>query len=131
MNDTVTPAEKSTVKIAITFTPEEWAAANDKAYLENRKKFAVNGFRKGKVPKNVLEMYYGKGLFYEDALNLLYAEHYGAILEKEKDNFTAVGDPSLSVDDISDEKVVHIAEVPVKPDVETETSQGIKIPELV
>ena len=131
MNYQVETAEKSTVKIAITFTPEEWNDANNEAYKQNRGKYAVNGFRKGKVPKNVLEMYYGKGLFYEDALNLLYAKHYGAILEKEKDNFTAVGDPSLSVDDISDEKVVLIAEVPVKPDVEIETYKGIKIPEFV
>ena len=131
MNYQVETAEKSTVKITITFTPEEWNAAIDKAYQQNRGKYAVNGFRKGKVPKAVLEMYYGKGLFYEDALNLLYAEHYGEILEKEKDNFTAVGDPSLSVDDISDEKVVLIANVPVKPDVEIETYKGIKIPEYV
>ena len=131
MNYQVETAEKSTVKVTITFTPEEWNNANNEAYKQNRGKYAVNGFRKGKVPKNVLEMYYGKGLFYEDALNLLYAEHYGAILEKEKDNFTAVGDPSLSVDDISDEKVVLIAEVPVKPDVEIETYKGIKIPEFV
>ena len=131
MNYQVETAEKSTVKVTITFTPEEWNNANNEAYRQNRGKYAVNGFRKGKVPKNVLEMYYGKGLFYEDALNLLYAEHYGAILEKEKDNFTAVGDPSLSVDDISDEKVVLIAEVPVKPDVEIETYKGIKIPEFV
>ncbi len=131
MNYQVETAERSTVKITITFTPEEWNDANNEAYKQNRGKYAVNGFRKGKVPKNVLEMYYGKGLFYEDALNLLYAKHYGAILEKEKDNFTAVGDPSLSVDDISDEKVVLIAEVPVKPDVEIETYKGIKIPEFV
>ncbi len=131
MNYQVETAEKSTVKITITFTPEEWNAAIDKAYQLNRGKYAVNGFRKGKVPKAVLEMYYGKGLFYEDALNLLYAEHYGEILEKEKDNFTAVGDPSLSVDDISDEKVVLVANVPVKPDVEIETYKGIKIPEYV
>ena len=131
MNYQVETAEKSTVKVTITLTPEEWNNANNEAYRQNRGKYAVNGFRKGKVPKNVLEMYYGKGLFYEDALNLLYAEHYGAILEKEKDNFTAVGDPSLSVDDISDEKVVLIAEVPVKPDVEIETYKGIKIPEFV
>ena len=131
MNYQVENAEKSTVKITITFTSEEWNEAINKAYQQNRGKYAVNGFRKGKVPKNVLEMYYGKGLFYEDALNLLYAKHYGAILEKEKDNFTAVGDPSLSVDDISDEKVVLIAEVPVKPDVEIETYKGIKIPEFV
>lgn len=131
MNYQVETAEKSTVKITITFTPEEWNEAINEAYKQNRGKYAVNGFRKGKVPKNVLEMYYGKGLFYEDALNLLYAEHYGAILEKEKENFTAVGDPSLSVDDISDEKVVLIAEVPVKPDVEIESYKGIKIPEFV
>ena len=131
MNYQVENAEKSTVKITITFTPEEWNEAINKAYQQNRGKYSVNGFRKGKVPKNVLEMYYGKGLFYEDALNILYGEHYGAILDKEKDNFTAVGDPSLSVDDISDEKVVLIADVPVKPDVEIETYKGIKIPEFV
>ena len=127
MKYTVTPAEKSTVKIAITFTPEEWAAANDKAYQDNRKKFAVNGFRKGKVPKHVLELYYGKGLFYEDALNDLFVEHYPAILEKEKDNFTAVGDPALAVEEISEKKVTLTATTPVKPDVAIEKYTGIKI----
>lgn len=123
----VAAAEKSTVKITITFTPEEWAEANNKAYAQNRGKYAVNGFRKGKVPKHVLELYYGKGIFYEDALNLLYAEHYGAVLDKEKDNFTAVGEPALSVEDISDEKVVLVAQTPVKPDVKIEKYKGIKI----
>lgn len=123
----VSTAEKSTVKITMTFAPEEWAAANDRAYAQNRGKYAVNGFRKGKVPKHVLEMYYGKGLFYEDALNLLYAEHYGEVLDKEKENFTAVGDPALSVEDLSEEKVVLVAVTPVKPDVEIETYKGIKI----
>lgn len=123
----VATAEKSTVKITITFTPEEWAEANNKAYAQSRGKYAVNGFRKGKVPKHVLEMYYGKGIFYEDALNLLYSEHYGAVLEKEKDNFTAVGEPALSVEDISDEKVVLVAQTPVKPDVRIEKYKGIKI----
>ena len=122
----VAAAEKSTVKITITFTPEEWAEAN-KAYAQNRGKYAVNGFRKGKVPKHVLELYYGKGIFYEDALNLLYAEHYGAVLDKEKDKFTAVGEPALSVEDISDEKVVLVAQTPVKPDVKIEKYKGIKI----
>lgn len=127
MKYAVKPAEKSTVKITMTFTPEEWAEANDKAYVQNKKKYAVNGFRKGKVPKHVLEMYYGKGVFYEDALNILYAEHYGATLEKEEDNFTVVGDPVLSVEDISEKKVVLVADVPVKPDVEIEKYTGIKI----
>ncbi len=124
----VKPAEKSTVKITITFTPEEWAEANNKAYVQNRSKYAVNGFRKGKVPKHVLEMYYGKGLFYEEALNLLYYDHYGKILEAEKEHFTAVGDPSLSLgEDFSEENVVLVADVPVKPDVTVGSYKGIKI----
>lgn len=123
----VKPAEKSTVKITITFTADEWTEANNKAYAQNKGRYAVNGFRRGKAPKHVLEMYYGKGLFYEDALNLLYREHYGKILEKEAEKFTPVGDPSLSVDDISEEKVVLIAEVPVKPDITIGSYKGIKI----
>ncbi len=123
----VATAEKSTVKITMTFNAEEWAQANDKAYLANRKKYAVNGFRKGKVPKHVLELYYGKGLFYEDALNGLFAEHYGKILDAEKGKFTSVGDPSLSVEDLTDEKVVLVANTPVKPDVKIGQYKGIKI----
>ena len=127
MKYTVTPAEKSTVKLTMTFTPEEWSAAIDKAYLQNRGKYAVNGFRKGKAPKHVLELYYGKGLFYEDALNILYGEHYYETLAAERENFFPVGEPSLSVDDLSDEKVVMTAVVPVKPDVEIKSYKGIKI----
>lgn len=121
------PSEKSTVKVTMTFDAAEWAEANNQAYLKNRKKYAVNGFRKGKAPKHVLETFYGKGLFYEDALNLLYMQHYGEVLEKEKENFTAVGDPSLAVDDLTDEKVVLSAVIPVKPDVKIESYKGIKI----
>ncbi len=123
----VATAEKSTVKITMTFSSDEWKQANDKAYLQTRSKYAVNGFRKGKAPKHVLELYYGKGLFYEDALNLLYNEHYGKVLESEKAKFKPVGEPSLSVEDISEEKVVLVAVTPVKPDVKIETYKGIKI----
>ncbi len=125
----VKPAEKSTVKITINFTAEEWEGANNKAYLQNRSRYAVNGFRKGKVPRHVLELYYGKGLFYEDALNLLFQEHYPEILKKEEKKYTFVGEPTLSLgDDFSEENIVLIAVAPVKPDVVIETYKGIKIP---
>ena len=77
--------------------------------------------------RHVLELYYGKGLFYEDALNDLFAEHYPAILEKEKEAFTPVGDPALSVEEISEEKVTLVAVTPVKPDVTIGKYTGIKI----
>ncbi len=127
MKYTVTPAEKSTMKISMTFTAKEWTEANDKAYAQNKGKYSVNGFRKGKAPKHVLEMYYGKGLFYEEALNLLFDANYGKTLDAEKDNFTVVGEPALSVEDLSDKKVVLVATVPVKPDVEIVSYKGIKI----
>ncbi len=129
MKYTTAPAEKSTVKITITFNAAEWSEAIEKAYRETRHKYAVNGFRKGKAPKHVLELYYGKGLFYEDALNILYAENYPQILEKEQSSIFPVGDPALSVEDLSDEKVVLVAAVPVKPDVQIAAYTGIKINE--
>jgi trigger factor len=127
MKYTTAPAEKSTVKITITFTATEWSQAIDKAYVKTRGKFTVPGFRKGKAPKPVLENYYGKGVFFEEALNTLYAENYPVILEKEKDNFTAVGEPALDVENLSETEVVLTAVVPVKPEVTIEKYTGLKI----
>ena len=126
----VASAEKSTVKITMTFSPEEWTAANDKAYRENRHKYTVNGFRKGKAPKYILEMYYGKGLFYEDALNLLLEEHYEKTLAAEKENINVVGQGTFEIGegtDLEAGNIILVATVPVKPDVAIETYKGIKI----
>ena len=72
MKYTIEPSQKSTVKITITFDKQEWNDANMKAYQQTKGKYFVNGFRKGKAPKHVIELNYGKGVFYEDALNNLY-----------------------------------------------------------
>lgn len=128
MNYTQAAGEKSTVKLTITFSEEEWQDALNKSYLKVRGKYSVPGFRKGKVPKPVLENYYGKGVLYEEAFNILYSQHYPEILDKEKENFTAVGDPSLDVEDMTEGKgVVLSAIVPVKPDVTIDTYTGLKI----
>lgn len=128
MNYTQATGEKSTVKLTITFSEEEWKNAISKAYLKTRGKYTVPGFRKGKAPQPVLENYYGKGVFYEEAFNSLYTEHYFSILEKEKDNFTAVGEPELNVESMDEGKgVVLSAVVPVKPEVEIEKYTGLKI----
>ena len=128
MNYKTAPAEKSTVKVTISYSKEEWDDAINKAYVRTRGKYSVPGFRKGKAPKPVLENFYGKGVFFDEAFNILFSGSYPGIIEKEKANFTAVGDPSLSVDEISDEKgVVLTAVVPVKPDVEIGSYKGLKI----
>ncbi len=128
MNYTQSVGEKSTVKLTIAFSEEEWQDALNKSYARVRGKYAVPGFRKGKVPRPVLENYYGKGVLYEEAFNILYSQHYPEILEKEKENFTAVGEPSLEVEDLSEGKGVTLsATVPVKPEVTVDKYTGLKI----
>lgn len=128
MKYTQSVGEKSTVKLTITFTEDEWQEAISQAYLKTRGKYAVPGFRKGKAPKRVLENYYGAGIFFDEAFNQLYSKHYFEILEKEKKNFTAVGEPELSVDDMTEGKgVVLSAIVPVKPEVKLDAYTGLKI----
>ena len=117
MKYTTKAAEKSTVKITIKFDGEEWKEAQQKAYLKLRGRFAVNGFRKGKAPKNVIEHAYGKGVFYDEALNSMFAESYGKIIEKDAKKYTVVGDPDVSVDKLEDDGVTLVAVVPVKPEV--------------
>ena len=129
MKYTTKAGEKSTVKITFKFDGEEWKDALQKAYLKTRGKFAVNGFRKGKAPKNVIEHAYGKGVFYEDALNLLFSENYGGVIEKNEKKFTVVGEPDVSVEALSDEGVTLVAVVPVKPEVKISSYKGIKIKE--
>ena len=129
MKYTTKAAEKSTVKITIKFDGEEWKAAQNSAYLKTRGRFAVNGFRKGKAPKNVIEHAYGKGVFFEDALNILFSENYGKILDKEEKKFTVVGDPDVSVEKLEDDGVTLVAIVPVKPEVKISAYKGIKIQE--
>ena len=130
MKYTTKAAEKSTVKITIKFDGEEWKEALNQAYLKTRARFAINGFRKGKAPKHVIENVYGKGVFFEDALNLLFSENYGKILEKEEKKFIVVGEPEVTLDKLEDDCVSMIAVVPVKPEVKISAYKGMKIKEF-
>ena len=129
MKHTTKAAEKSTVKITLKFDGEEWKAAQQQAYVKTKGKFAIDGFRKGKAPKHVIERFYGKGVFYEDALNILFSENYGKVIEKNEKKFTVVGDPDVSVEDITDDGVTLVAVVPVKPEVKISAYKGMKIKE--
>ena len=127
MKYTTKVAERSTVKITIKFDGEEWKAAVNAAYMKTRSRFAVNGFRKGKAPKHVIENVYGKGVFYEDALNMLFSENYGKILEKESKKYTFVGEPDVSIDKFEEDLISLIAIVPVKPEPKISAYTGMKI----
>ena len=127
MKYTTKAAEKSTVKITIKFDGEEWKKALTDAYMKTRHRYAVNGFRKGKAPKNVIENAYGKTVFYEDALNLLISENYDKILEKESKKRVFVGEPEFALEKLEDDLISIIATVPVKPDAKISAYTGMKI----
>ena len=127
MKYTTKAAEKSTVKITIKFDGEVWKKALTDAYMKTRHRYAVNGFRKGKAPKNVIENAYGKTVFYEDALNLLISENYDKILEKESKKRVFVGEPEFALDKLEDDLISIIATVPVKPDAKISAYTGMKI----
>ena len=86
MKYTFEKAEKSTVKVTIDLDKNEWAEAINAAYERTKGRYSLPGFRKGKVPKHLLESTYGKGVFYEGALFAV----AGAIVVREDDVF-AVG----------------------------------------
>ncbi len=127
MKYTTKAAEKSTIKITMKFDGEEWKAALQNAYLKTRGKFAINGFRKGKAPKHVIENVYGKGVFFEDALNLLFSENYGKVISANEKKYTIVGDPDVSVEKLEEDNVTLVAVVPVKPEVKISSYKGMKI----
>ena len=125
MKYTFEKAEKSTVKVTIKLDAKEWQAAIDGAYEKTKGRYSMPGFRKGKVPKKVLESAYGEGVFYEEAINQAFPKYYSEVLDKETSIF-AVAAPELDIKDISAKSITMIAIVPVKPEVVFGAYKGIK-----
>ena len=82
MKATFISKEKNDVKFSIEFTPEEFEQAQIKAYKASKHKFTIDGFRKGKAPRSIIEMHYGEGIFFEDAVNDLFSENYPKALDE-------------------------------------------------
>lgn len=125
MNYKFEKAEKSTVKVFITLDKDEWNDAQVQAYNKTKGRYSVPGFRKGHVPMKVLESAYGKGLFFEEAVNGAFPKYYYEVLDKEP-SIEAVAQPSLDVDNVSDDGITFVVVVPVKPEVKLGEYKGIK-----
>lgn len=104
---------------------ETFDAATDKAYHKSVKKLNINGFRKGKAPRSVIEKIYGKGFFYEDAINDIIPRIYPEIAKES--GLDIVGQPEFDVVSIDDNGLVLSAKVYVKPVVEIKDYAGIEV----
>ena len=125
MTSTIEKGEKNQVKLTITVDAETFEKALQAAYLKNRGRIAVPGFRKGKAPRRVIEQYYGPQVFYSDAIDAVYYEAYEAAV-KEHD-VEPVDAPSVDIVSIDDNGFVFTAEVDVKPEVTLGQYKGIEV----
>lgn len=109
--------EKNTVHFNIELPAGDFEGALQKAYLKNRGKFNIPGFRKGKVPRKIIEMNFGADIFFEDAINLLLPEAYSDAIEELK--LEPVDSPEVDVEEINLGETVNVKfSVDVKPEIE-------------
>ncbi|MBN2897415.1 MAG: trigger factor [Clostridia bacterium] len=118
--------EKNDVTFSITLGADAFEKATQAAYLKNRGKFNLPGFRKGKTPRKMLESQYGEGLFFEDALNDLLAEAYPNAVEEL--GLDVVDRPNIDVKEMEKGKDIIVeATVTVKPEVTIDGYKGVEV----
>ena len=121
--------EKNMAKLTIEVPAEELEAAIEKAYQKNKGKIQIPGFRKGKVPRKMIEQLYGKEFFYEDAANALIPEAYEKAVEECED--TIVSSPKVDVTQIEGGKpFIFTAEVALKPEVTLGKYKGVEVEKI-
>ena len=126
MSVKVETLEKNMAKLTIEVSAEELEKALQTAYNKNKGKISIPGFRKGKVPRQMVEKMYGPGFFYEDAANLLIPVEY----EKAADEcgVEIVSRPVIDIVQIEKGKeFIFTAEVAVKPEVTLGEYKGIEV----
>lgn len=107
--------ENSHIIIDYSLGMDEFEPYIEKAYQKNKQQYVVHGFRKGRVPRKILEMHYGKELFYDDAFNLMLPDHYDqSIAELELE---PVAQPTFELEQLDDEGIRYYANVVVRPEV--------------
>ena len=126
MSVQVEKLEKNMAKLTVEVAAEELEKAIEAAYQKNKSKISIPGFRKGKVPRQMIERMYGKEVFYEDAANALIPDAYEKALDECEEDI--VSSPSIDVVQIEAGKpFIFTAEVALKPEVKLGKYKGVKV----
>ena len=121
--------EKNMAKLTIEVSAEELEKAIESVYQRSKKNISVPGFRKGKVPRKMIERMYGKEVFYEDAVNDLLPDAYEDALEECEEEI--VSSPKIEVIQVEAGKpLIFTAEVATKPEIGLGKYKGVKIDKI-
>ena len=129
MSIQVEKMEKNMAKLTIEVSAEELEKALNGAYKKQRNKISVPGFRKGKVPRQMIEKMYGPEIFYDDAANDLIPDAYSKAYDES--GLDIVSQPKVDVVQIEKGKpFIFTAEVAVKPEVTLGEYKGLKVDKI-
>lgn len=121
--------EKNMAKLTIEASAEDLEKAIEQAYQKQKKQISIPGFRKGKVPRQMVEKMYGKEVFYEDAANALIPDAYDKALEECEEDI--VSSPKIEVTQIEAGKpFIFTATVALKPEVKLGKYKGVKVDKI-
>ena len=129
MSFTIEKLEKNMAKLTIEVSVEDFEKAVEAAYQKNKGKIEVPGFRKGKVPRKMIEQMYGKEVFFEDAANEIIPEAYEKAYDECEEEIVSA--PKIEVTQIEAGKpFIFTAEVALKPEVKLGKYKGIKVDKI-
>ena len=121
---TMEKIEKNKVKLTFSVDAARFEEGMQYSYNKNKGNIAVQGFRKGKAPRNLIEAQYGKAVFYDDAINFVMPEAYETAVKE--NNLDVVSRPEIDVTAIDENGVSFTAEVYTKPEVKLGEYKGLK-----
>lgn len=126
MSATYEKVSSNKAKLSFTVPAEQFEAAMQKAYLKNRGKINVPGFRRGKAPRKLIETMYGESVFYDDAFQLIFPDLYDEAVKE--NNLQVVDQPEVDVQEIGEGMdLVFSCEVFVRPDVTLGDYKGLTV----
>ncbi len=121
--------EKNMAKLTIEVSADKVEKAIQAAYLKEKSKISLPGFRKGKVPRQMIEKMYGAAIFYEDAANRLIQENYGPAVDES--GVDVVSRPTIDITQIEKgQPFIFTAEVAVKPEVKLGKYMGVTVAKI-
>lgn len=129
MSVQVEKLEKNMAKLTVEVPAEEVEKAIQAAYLKEKNKISMPGFRKGKVPRAMIEKMYGAAVFYEEAANILIQDNYAKAMKESKEDI--VSRPTIDVVQIESGKpFIFTAEVAVRPEVTLGKYKGVQVTKI-